>query len=342
MKFDFIIGNPPYQEEVENKGDRPNPIYNKFMDESYKMADCVELITPARFLFDAGQTPKDWNTRMLNDRNLKVLYYNSDPKGVFPNTEIKGGVVITIRNATKDYGAIRIFTKYTELNDIMNTVFGIHKGDCLDSIISARGTYRVTDKFFNDFPYAAERLGKGTGNMIASNFFERLPEVWTDSTVKDDNCFGILCRVENQRKYCYINKDYIKPNDFIHGWNVASPKSNGNGIFGEVLTSTEIIPPNCGATDTFINIGSFETKDEAESLSKYIKTKFMRTMLGIKKVTQDNSRSMWSMIPLQDFTSKSDIDWSKSVAEIDRQLYKKYGLSKEEIKFIESHVKEME
>ena len=152
----------------------------------------------------------------------------------------------------------------------------------------------------------------------------------------------MLSRVDNQRKICYLPEEYILPNRYIEGYNVASPKSNGSGLFGEVLTSTEIIKPHYGATDTFINIGSFNTLSEAEALTKYIKTKFMRTMLGIKKVTQDNSRGMWKMIPLQDFTSNSDIDWSQSIADIDKQLYKKYKLTKEEIEFIESHVKEME
>ena len=75
---------------------------------------------------------------------------------------------------------------------------------------------------------------------------------------------------------------------------------------------------------------------------KYVKSKFARTMLGVLKITQDNPREKWSKVPLQDFTSNSDIDWSKSVSEIDQQLYKKYNLSDEEINFIESKVKEME
>ena len=123
---------------------------------------------------------------------------------------------------------------------------------------------------------------------------------------------------------------------------MAFPKSNGNGVFGEVLTSTEIVPPNEGATDTFINIGAFETQYEAESMTKYIKTKFLRALLGTKKVTQDNPKGVWNMIPLQDFTDKSDINWQTTIADIDKQLYKKYGLSDEEINFIETHVKEME
>lgn len=342
MKFDFIIGNPPYQENVQNKGERPNPLYNLFMEESYKLADCVELITPARFLFDAGQTPKAWNNKMLNDEHLKVLYYNPDPKGVFNNTEIKGGVAITIRDCNQVLGPIKTFTKYPELDDIMNSVFAIHDGLCLDSIVSPRGTYRLTDSFFEDYPDASSRLGKGTGNMIASNFFECIPEAWEEEPSNDTEYYGILCRIGNERKTCYIQQKYVRNNEFIGGYNVASPKSNGNGVFGEVLTSTVIVPPNYGTADSFISIGSMETEYEAQSLTKYIKTKFLRTMLGIKKVTQDNSKSVWCMIPIQDFTQNSDIDWTKSISGIDEQLYKKYALDAKEIEFIETHVKEME
>ena len=74
----------------------------------------------------------------------------------------------------------------------------------------------------------------------------------------------------------------------------------------------------------------------------YLKTKFVRTMLGLLKITQDNDREAWKFVPLQNFTSNSDIDWNTSIPNIDRQLYKKYGFSPEEIEFIETHVKEME
>ncbi|MBR0383239.1 MAG: restriction endonuclease, partial [Eubacteriaceae bacterium] len=83
------------------------------------------------------------------------------------------------------------------------------------------------------------------------------------------------------------------------------------------------------------------SKDEAEATLKYVKTKFARTMLGILKVTQDNAKPKWKFVPLQDFTSNSDIDWSTSVHDIDLQLYRKYGLDETEIDFIETHVKEM-
>lgn len=99
--------------------------------------------------------------------------------------------------------------------------------------------------------------------------------------------------------------------------------------------------PGEGHTQTFISIGKFSSEEEAQNEVKYIKTKFTRALLGILKVTQDNKKGVWKYVPLQDFSAHSDIDWSKSIHEIDFQLYKKYGLSPDEIEFIESHVKEM-
>ncbi len=89
MKFDFCIGNPPYQDNT--LGDNANfapPVYNKFMDASYEITDKVELIHPARFLFNVGSTPKEWNQKILNDSHFKVLYYEQDSSKVFPNTDI--------------------------------------------------------------------------------------------------------------------------------------------------------------------------------------------------------------------------------------------------------------
>ncbi len=342
MKFDFVIGNPPYQQESTNNGRKP-PIYNLFMDEAYKVANVIELITPARFLFNAGQTPKMWNQKMLDDKHFKVLSYEADASKIFANTEIKGGVVITIYDKNQNYGAIKVFTVHEKLNDIIHKVLETSENrGFLDTIISSRGNYRTTEQFKMDFPYAVNRLGKGTGNMIASNFFEKIPECYSAKKSMDkDNCIGILSRVNNVRTMCYIKQKYVYSNEFLYGYNVASPKSNGNGIFGEALTATEILAPYEGATDTFISIGSFATRTEAENLQKYIKTKFFRALLGVKKVTQDNPKGVWNMIPIQNFTPGSDIDWTKSIADIDCQLYIKYGLDDNEVAFIESHVKEM-
>ena len=95
-------------------------------------------------------------------------------------------------------------------------------------------------------------------------------------------------------------------------------------------------------TSTFLTVGSFDTEAEAEALLKYVKSKFARAMLGILKVTQHNAAHTWRYVPKQDFTASSDIDWSKSIPEIDQQLHAKYGLDEDEIAFIEEKVTPME
>ena len=102
-----------------------------------------------------------------------------------------------------------------------------------------------------------------------------------------------------------------------------------------------IVRPNAAFTQTYISIGMFDEEVEAVNLSKYLKTKFSRALLSILKVTQDNLPAVWQYIPKQDFMPNSDIDWAKSIHEIDMQLYRKYGLDEKEIDFIETHVREM-
>ena len=339
-KFSFVIGNPPYQEDSDNNGRKP-PIYNLFIDEAYNIADAVELITPARFLFNAGQTPKAWNDKMLNDQHLKVLEYEPDASKLFANTEIKGGVAITYRDERKDFGKIKTFTPYEELNSLMHKV--LNKNPIgLDTIIASQGLYRYSCDAFNEFPNITEVNGTGTGSKIVSRAMEMLPSLFEDN--RSDNTepyVKILGRINNQRLFKNVKMKYLQNNEYISKYNLAFPEANGRGIFGEPLTLPEILTPSEGTADTYLSMGMFEQESEAKAATSYIKTKFLRTMLGILKITQHCGPSVWQYVPLQDFTDRSDIDWSKSVHEIDLQLYKKYGLSAEEIEFIESHVKEM-
>ena len=134
----------------------------------------------------------------------------------------------------------------------------------------------------------------------------------------------------------YPNKNNIEK------FKVLIPESNGSGTFGETLSTPLVIGPYVSSTPTFISIGAFETEEEAKNVLKYIKGKLVRALLGLCKKTQHNPSSVWAYVPLQDFTPNSDIDWSKSIPEIDKQLYAKYGLSDDEIAFIEEKIKPME
>lgn len=341
MKFDFVIGNPPYQETLQNTSDKP--VYNDFMDAAYSVANAVELITPARFLFDAGKTSKMWNQKMLNDTSLKVVYYEPDSSKVFSNTDIKGGVAVTYYDKTKNYGAIGHFTPYEELNSVLHKVKDSGGFVSICEIIVTSFAYHYTEKLHKDYPEAAGMLSKGHAYDIKSNAFERLPQVFYDEIPKDGNDYiRILGREHNERVYKYIRRDYVNDVKNLDKYKLFFPKANGTGAFGEILTLPEICEPGVGATESFVSLGIFDTKIEAQNALKYIKTKFMRALLGITKITQDLTPTKWKYVPLQDFTSSSDIDWSQSIANIDKQLYKKYNLSDEEINFIETHVKEME
>lgn len=339
MKFDFVIGNPPYQEDKDDNARKP-PVYNLFMEEAYKIGTGVELITPARFLFDAGQTPKKWNEKMLNDEHLKVLHYEDDGSRVFPNTEIKGGIVITYRDEEKSFGAIRIFTKYDELNSILNKVQN-NTGESFSNIIIGAVPYHFTNIVRDRYPEYTEIIGSSFD--LRTNILDKLDKLlFFEDIPKDENKYiSIFGLINKKRDIRWINKEYVTTPKNFEYYKVLLPKASGNGSFGETLTKPEVIAPFVGHTQSFISIGFCETENEAINLEKYIKTKFFRSLLGVLKTTQDLTSDKFKYIPLQDFTSSSDIDWSKSIHEIDLQLYKKYGLSNEEIDFIEKNVKEM-
>ena len=352
--FDFVIGNPPYQEEFSSNGNKTYaaPVYNDFMDAVDGIAQRAELIHPARFLFNAGSTPKAWNQKMLEDPHFKVLKYEEDATKVFPNTDIKGGVAITYHDETKDYGAIRVFTKYDELNSILRKVAKQSGFKSMDEIVVTRTAYRLTDKMHDDHPEARYKedengnnigmLSKGHDYDMSTNIFDRLPQIFFDKSPDDGNKYiRVLGRKNNQRVYKYVKEDYVNETKNLHKYKLYLPSGNGNGQYGETLSSPIVSEPDVAATETFISIGTFDTEYEANSLLKYISSKFARALLGVLKITQHLTPTVWKYVPLQDFTFDSDIDWSKSVHEIDLQLYRKYGLDEKEIAFIESHVKEM-
>ena len=152
----------------------------------------------------------------------------------------------------------------------------------------------------------------------------------------------LLFLYKNKRQWRYFPIRFTDTShENLNKWKVLVVRVNGVGSVGEILSTPVVAKPDEGYTQTFIGIGAFSSQIEAENTLKYVKTKFARVMLGILKITQDNNRDTWRMVPLQDFTSASDIDWTKSIPEIDQQLYKKYGLDAKEIEFIETHAKEM-
>lgn len=340
MKFDFVIGNPPYQENIENRSEQP-PVYHYLYDQAMDISSVVEFITPARFLFNAGKTPEKWNKKMLNDKHFKILEYEQNSSIIFPNTDIKGGVAITYRNASKDYGAIKNFIHLDELKSIKEKV-NVDPLQNFSSLIFSNTSYKYSPSFYKENPEFAKRVSGGSKRYLSSSVFDKFPEAFSESQLEDDYV-KIIGLKDRKRKFMWFKKSYLNPPSNFVNFKIILPASNGSGALGEVLSTPLIGEPLIGHTETFISIGSFDSQQEVSNCLKYIKCRFTRTLLGIRKITQGNKRpEIWNEIPLQDFTSSSDIDWSQPIANIDKQLYKKYSLSDEEINFIETNVKEME
>jgi len=338
MKFNAIVGNPPYQDTNERTSD--SPIYHLFMDIAFKLSDKVTFITPARFLFNAGKTPKEWNAKIMNDKHFKVIWYKSRSQDVFPNVDIKGGVAVTFRDKQQEFGRMGTYTAFPELQTIMGKVTSSMDFRAITKIIYSQNKFLLKN-LYKDLPQYEKIIGSnGKERRLTTSIFE-LNELFTEKAQRKED-FCILGLINNNRIYRYVQNKFIEGHENLLKYKVIIPKSNGSGALGEVLSTPLIVEPLIGYTQSFISIGAFENLYEAEAAYKYVKTKFARVMLGILKVTQDNSKEVWKYVPLQDFTSTSDIDWSKSIPEVDQQLYAKYGLTEEEIEFIESMIKPME
>jgi hypothetical protein len=223
------------------------------------------------------------------------------------------------------------------MNEEFHKVYPNAKSDLLKAIQDAASLKG------NNIP---DSLAPGSDNEIVTSTLEILSYAFVPQKPSDsEEYYEIVGVIKNRRVSGWIKKTYLttrRPdNNNIDFYKVFIPKSMGSGTFGETLSQPLIGNPGSTSTPTYLRIGMFVNELEAENCSKYIKSKFTRAILGIKKVTQDNPVPVWENIPLQDFTEKSDIDWSKSISEIDQQLYKKYKLTNEEIAFIEENVQPM-
>lgn len=343
VKFDIVIGNPPYQEESTGDSTQAPPIYHKFMDTAYEVADKSVLITPGRFLFNAGATGTAWNEKMLKDEHLKVIFYEQDSSKIFPNTDIKGGVAVTYRSVSDNFGAIGTFTSYEELKSILDKVSSVMTEN-LSDLITGRGIYKLTNMALEEHPEIEDIQSKGHKTDVGSGAFKILTDIifFKEKPTDGKEYVQVLGLMNTQRVYYWVDRRYLNAPQNFEKWKVIIPQANGSGQFGELISSPLVEKPNIGATETFLSIGAFDSEFEAQATLKYIKSKFARTMLGILKITQAMTREKWTKVPLQNFTPNSDINWTKSIPEIDQQLYAKYGLSQDEIDFIEEKVKAME
>jgi hypothetical protein len=214
--------------------------------------------------------------------------------------------------------------------------------------ITSSRTYRYTDKLYEDHPEARSLRPEGNTALVNTNAFEQFAFLYHSDKPADGNEYvRVYGLAERTRSYRWILRDYLTGPDAFYKYKVIVPKARGHlGTLGNepalVIGAPLIGEPAVAVTQSFITIGAFDDKATADACLKYVKSKFARALLGVLKSTQDNPAKVWKYVPLEDFTSTSDIDWLKPIAEIDQQLYAKYGLDPDEIAFIEAKVKPME
>lgn len=340
-KFDVVIGNPPYQEEAQGGGTRDTPVYHLFMDAAYEVGEKAVLITPARFLFNAGFTPKAWNKKMLDDPHLTVPVYVRDSSELFPGTKIRAGIAVTYRDGSRAGAPIGTFTAYPELNSILHKVR--ESGAVfIDGQVSSGRAYAFTQAMHDAYPEASAVMSSDAQTRVSTNAFDQLAFLFHETRPDDaDEYVQLLGVIKNKRILRWIRSDFVTGPDSFGRHKVALPAANESTRLGQ-MAAPQVLGPDVGVTQTFITIGAFDTAAEAEACFKYVRSKFARVMLYVLKVTQHNPRSTWKFVPAQNFTNASDIDWTKTVPEIDAQLYAKYGLDTEEIAFIEGRVTPMD
>lgn len=343
MKFTAIVGNPPYQLMGGSGGNNDAPIYQNFASLAMDVHPCyISLIMPSRW-FAAGRENLlgEFRNRMLNCGHIVELYNYNNGTEIFKNVEIKGGICYYLYEGNYN-GACH----YT-LMDNGNRTSEMVKLNAFDVLIRNPFIQKIVEKVEAfDMPSrgkVSEIISSDTPFGIPSNpkDSKKTPfPVYATSTEKHNI---LLFHIENQkRKVEYVCKEDIKKNaKDIDSFKVFIPGAGGSGNDAVVLGTPEYAPKGSVCSQSYL-YAAFPTETQSKNFMKYLKTKFLRILVSSIKITQSASNRVYRFVPLQDFTSSSDIDWSKPIADIDRQLYAKYHLASAEIAFIEKMIKPME
>lgn len=342
MNFDAIVGNPPYMEMDGGAQSSAKPIYNLFVDIARSLEpNFISLIMPTRW-YSGGKGLDEFRESMINDKNLSLLHDFLNPDEVFPNTNIRGGICYFLWD--KNYSnEIKLTEVVTHRNgDKPLSVNRSLKSKESDIFIRHNVALEILEKVnnFKDFKsfedYVSPRKPFGLDGFIVNKKLFRNSHKGLNSPVI---CYG------KKQEIGYLDRTEVKSRKkWIDLYKVFTPYANNIGTeLNDDNLNAFIGKPGTICTESYIVLGADLRLDKVSSnnLCKYCTTRFTRFMHSIAKSSQHGTSKTYKFVPLQDFTSKSDIDWSKSVEEIDHQLYKKYKLSKDEIAFIEKMIKPM-
>lgn len=342
MNFDLVIGNPPYQQADGGAAASAKPIYQEFVTIAKEVSTTyTSIIMPARW-YTGGKGLDEFRASMLTDKHIKLLYDYQRPDEVFPDTNNRGGLCFIVRDNNFDNTLTLPEVVSNRGNqEIVSQVRSI-KTDDLEMFIRHQEAISVLKKVTENISFAslADAISARRPFGIDGNITKDIAVFKKQKNPR----FSIICYGRSS-SLGYITLSTVKNNsEWINRWKVFMPYANNIGTeLNDDNLNAFVGQPNSVATETFLVVGADLSLDEnsAQALVLYLRTRFVRFMHSLAKASQHATSKTYRFVPLQDFTEQSDIDWGKSAGEIDKQLYAKYGLSEEEIAFIEGTIKAM-
>ncbi len=342
MKFNAIVGNPPYMEMDGGAQASAKPIYNHFVDIAKRIEpEYISMIIPSRW-YSGGRGLDDFREAMLKDKRIALLHDFLNPEQVFPKTNIRGGVCYFLWD--ENYDNNLNLTEVITHQESKAPVSVLRSLKTLDSDTFIRHNEAIS---------IIEKINKQGTFKSFSNFVSPLRPFGFRGYFTNDDKFrsdvsGLISPVTcygKGKRIGFLERNEVNTRKtWIDKYKVFTPRANNIGTeLSDDNLNTFIGAPGTICTESYIVVGIGLKLDEfsAMNLSKYFFTKFSRFMHSLAKSSQDATSKTYKFVPLQDFTTNSDINWSKSIPEIDKQLYEKYGLTEEEIEFIESMIKPM-
>ncbi len=337
MKFDAVVGNPPYQELVANNSgsvSQANPVYNLFVEMATKISNkYVSMITPSLWM-TGGTGLNNFRKYMLQENHISVMHDYEVADEIFNNVAIAGGVSYFLwnpsitgstnyyyyrRNGTNTFSKVNmaeygtdIFIRDRVANDILNKVDVFNSK--FDSFMKLVSTYS---------PFA---------NGVVGNYKDKFLNKKGDNTIKmyrfsrdKNNKYAYIKRRDIIAKQGWIDKHKV----FVSKAGEVSAKFNGLPFYGE---------PGSACNETYLVVGPFDSKETCDNVIKYMNTTLYKYLIAQIKKSQNVARGVYKFVPMQNFNNDSDIDWSRPLNEIDEQLYNKYNLTSDEIVYIEEQV----
>lgn len=320
MKFDVIIGNPPYQLCDGGNGASASPLYHRFVRQAQKLKPrYLTMIIPSRW-FGGGKGLDDFRREMLNDNHIRVLVDYENASDCFPGVDIAGGVCYFLWDRDNP-GLCDVVN--VRNNETMHSVRALNEFDTFIRHDQAASIVRKVCAF---------------GEPMMSNMVSSSKPFGLRTFVRPQESGDILLRWQNGEGP-YRRDEIIVGRELIDKWKVITSyvgydHAGNPGKDGKrrVFSKIDILPPGTICTETYLVVGSFDTEQEATKLVAYMKTLFFRFLVAQCMYSHHITKEAYRLVPIQDFSQS----WT------DEKLYAKYGITDEEIKFIESMVRPME